>query len=70
MDKGHGSLHAGEAMTDDTRAPLALGTVVKPYGKVAAVGIIDGERYYWIVGQGVSAMMPASEIESTVSTEG
>jgi len=43
---------------------LKLGTVVKPYGKVSAVGFISGERYYWFVDKyGSVAMMPASAVE-------
>lgn len=48
---------------------MASETIVKlgsktPYGKVVAVGLIGGERYYWMIGrgQGVS-MMPADVIE-------
>lgn len=33
------------------------------YGRVAAVGILSGERYYWLVKRGVVSMMPADVIE-------
>lgn len=43
---------------------LDIGTEVKPYGKVAAVGTTMGERYYWFVDeQGAVAMMPAIAVE-------
>jgi len=44
--------------------PLQLGTLIKPYGKIAAVGMLKGERYYWLCDTwGVVSMMPASLIE-------
>lgn len=49
------------------RPCLAIGTVVKPYGKIAAVGILSGERYYWLIDkQKTVSMMPADEIERRV----
>lgn len=44
---------------------IPLGVVVKPYGKVGAVMVISGERYYFLVDRrGGVAMMPADVIES------
>jgi hypothetical protein len=44
--------------------PLPLGAVIKPYGKIAAVGLTGGERYYWLIGKhGDVVMMPADVIE-------
>jgi hypothetical protein len=43
---------------------LPLGAVIKPYGKIAAVGLTGGERYYWMIGKhGDVVMMPADVIE-------
>lgn len=42
---------------------INLDTNIKDYGKVAAVGNISGERYYWLIKNGVVSMMPASFIE-------
>ena len=43
--------------------PLNLGTKTK-WGKITAVGITGGERYYWMVDKhGCVAMMPASVVE-------
>lgn len=45
--------------------PLALGTKVPGYGKVAMVGVTGGERYYWLTkanGRDV-AMVPWFMIE-------
>ena len=48
---------------------LPVGRRVEPYGKIAAVGSIEGERYYWFVeGNGVS-MMPAFMIGELVEKE-
>ena len=44
---------------------VAIGTVIKPWGKVIAVGLTGGERYYWLDDNGVISMMPACEIEDT-----
>jgi len=45
--------------------PIPLGTIVKHWGKVAAVGYISGERYYWLVDKrGSVSMMPADTVES------
>jgi hypothetical protein len=44
--------------------PLSLGTFVMPWGKVAAVGFIEGERYYWLTSHdGDVSMMPADVVE-------
>jgi len=54
-------------MTDKTaRPPLKLGTRIKPYGRIVAVGngVSLGERYYWLIDKhGCVSMMPATEIE-------
>jgi len=52
--------------------PLMIGTVVRPYGKIAMVGFgpTIGERYYWLVDRrGGIAMMPADMIEQIVSAQ-
>jgi len=42
---------------------VALGTEIKPYGRISAVGWV-GERYYWLVNKrGDVSMIPASIIE-------
>lgn len=44
--------------------PLPLGTVVNPWGPIRAVGVTDGERYYWFSkGRGDVSMMPARLVE-------
>ena len=45
------------------RLPLPLGTKVPPYGYVAAVMFIGGERYYSLVKGTDVALMPWSVIE-------
>lgn len=43
--------------------PLQLGTKTR-WGKIAAVGFIGGERYYWMIDRyGTVAMMPADAVE-------
>lgn len=43
--------------------PLPIGRRT-PWGRVRAVGLTGGERYYWMVDErGVVAMMPASVVE-------
>jgi len=52
------------APTLDSRH-LSLGTKIANMGKIGAVGIIEGERYYWLVGLGgVVSMMPACVVEA------
>lgn len=48
------------------RKPLFIGQIVKPWGRVAAVGMIGGERYYWLVDLRTKAvsMMPADTVEA------
>lgn len=55
----------GQRMTSFERQfPLAIGTEVKPYGRIGAVGIRDGERYYVLVDKhGDVALMPGSILE-------
>lgn len=43
-------------------APLKLGTVVKPWGRIAAVQITQGERYYMFAERGV-ALIPGRDVE-------
>ena len=58
------------------RKPLRIGETVKPYGEVAAIGTLGGERYYWFViddskpgiygtrwGTQTISMMPACAVE-------
>jgi len=40
-----------------------LGQVVKPWGRVGAVGFVSGERYYWFLKGNVVSMMPADVVE-------
>lgn len=43
---------------------INLGTIIEPWGKVAAVGITGGERYYWLINKhGTVSMIPATDIE-------
>lgn len=47
------------------KPPLDLGTVVEPYGKLAAVALITGERVYFFVDKhGTVSMMPATSIDA------
>lgn len=55
-------------MTDLTATrPIPLGTVVKPWGRIDAIGILSGERYYWLTKRGAVSMLPAILIEPTVA---
>lgn len=52
-------------MLDTNALPIEIGTVVKPWGTVMAVGIHGGERYYWLSNKyGVISMMPADVVET------
>lgn len=42
---------------------LKLGTMTK-WGKIAAIGMVEGERYYWMVGKGGISMIPAATAEA------
>lgn len=53
-------------MTDDRKPPLPIGTIVKPFGRISAVGWI-GERYYWFVKDGDVSMIPADMVEASPS---
>jgi len=49
---------------------LALGTQVANLGKIEAVGVVSGERYYWLVGLGgVVSMMPACQVEAMMAAD-
>lgn len=51
-------------MNPDSTTLVPIGTAVRPYGSVQAVGLIQGERYYWLIDkQGIVSMMPADDIE-------
>ena len=46
--------------------PLPLGTKTR-WGKIAAVGTVEGERYYWMIRPGKPlsvAMIPAIDVEA------
>lgn len=44
--------------------PLPLGTAVPPYGEIQAVGMLGGERYYWLTTKdGAVSMIPAVVLE-------
>ena len=48
-----------------------IGETVVPYGKIAAVGNIGGERYYWMVSRGGAvSMMPAVVVEQIWQSQG
>lgn len=50
--------------------PLPLGTITS-WGAVAAVGMVGGERYYWMRrGLDDVAMMPASVVEDSGKDRG
>jgi hypothetical protein len=51
----------GEAL----QPPLPLGMTVKPWGKIAAIASLKGERYYFFDGKGV-AMIPAFVVEQQI----
>ena len=59
------------APSRDAGAALALGTRTR-WGRVAAVGMINGERYYWFASrQGRTetvAMLPAATVENDLTT--
>ena len=49
------------------RAALVPIGAQTPWGAVSAVGMIQGERYYWLVDEhGDVAMMPACVVEPTL----
>lgn len=41
---------------------IRIGTVIKGHGKVVAIGWV-GERYYWLINNGVVSMIPAVVLE-------
>jgi hypothetical protein len=45
--------------------PVEIGTAVKPWGRVVAVGIVGGERYYWLKHRAPEciSMVPAEVVE-------
>lgn len=44
---------------------IEIGANVEPWGKVAAIGFLQGERYYWFIGKDdVVSMIPASTAET------
>lgn len=44
---------------------IEIGANVEPWGKVAAIGFLQGERYYWFIGKDeVVSMIPASAAET------
>ena len=48
-----------------------IGEMVQPYGKIAAVGSIGGERYYWMVSHnGAVSMMPAVIVDQIWQSQG
>lgn len=54
-------------MTAPRSAALEIGTETQ-WGRVVAVGITGGERYYWIVKSNCVAMVPADVVESASET--
>jgi hypothetical protein len=50
-----------------SKEPLPLGTVVKPWGKIGAILLTAGERYYLLHKGKDVAMMPAGEVERVAS---
>ena len=54
-------------MKSISKIPLALGTVVPPYGKIGAILLTGGERYY-LLSEGRSvAMIPDFIIEEQIA---
>jgi hypothetical protein len=52
-------------MSAEPKAIIDLGVIVRPWGKVAAVGILNGERYYWFTDEGGNvSMIDADTAES------
>lgn len=48
--------------------PLALGSTVKPWGKIVAISLTGGERYYFMqAASGVVSLMPWSAVEPAVA---
>jgi hypothetical protein len=46
------------------RKPRPLGQIVKPWGKIGAIGFVKGERYYFLIDrEGSVSMMPADVVE-------
>ena len=49
---------------------LRLGEWYAPWGKLAQIGCLDGERYYWFIDAfGTVSMIPASIAEPMHSSE-
>lgn len=46
---------------------IPIGTIVKPWGKVVAIGFTKGERYYWFVDDNCVSMIPAFMVEAPVA---
>ena len=48
--------------------PLALGTQTQ-WGKVEAIGILCGERYYWMIDKHKCvSMIPASMVDGVITS--
>ena len=49
---------------------LDIGQVVKPYGRVVAIMLTGGERYYFFIDKHKTvSMMPACSIEKLLDTD-
>jgi len=48
---------------------LEIGKHYKPYGKLAAIAVLSGERYYFFVKGRSVAMMPSDAVERGVEKE-
>lgn len=43
---------------------IPLDVVIEPWGRIAAIGVTGGERYYWFVDKdGCVSMIPAFMVE-------
>ena len=51
-------------MMSKLKSYLELGKVYRPYGKLGAVALLQGERYYFFVDKGTVSMMPACSVEN------
>jgi hypothetical protein len=52
-------------MRNETEKPIIpIGYEVKPWGKVIAVGWLQGERYYWLLDIRGISMMTAARVEA------
>ena len=64
VDRWVNLYHALRPSTGDkSREMIALHSQTK-WGEVVMVGVLDGERYYWLEKDGDVAMLPAITVEA------